>query len=183
MDRRSFIVRFFAAIAAFVLGLWPWRKAKAAGEFASDTTCLSCHDPEVPDAPEVEPEEDPEPEYQQRIEQHVDIEKMLDAISTHTRETGDQIVQADDPMRLMLGYAAISSARPQDRKIWQIRLSALRSSLDAWEKRAAKEEVVPEESVLPMIAKVHLVRHYIKTSEGRLALAMAFPGQRSKPAL
>lgn len=147
LNRRSFLGRIFGIIAGFFVSLWPFKKAEALPE-------------PKPSEPPTEPEKD--------VRRYTDIKEMFDAIAEHTRSTGDTIIPCDNPMQLLLGYTNAADHQI----IWEIKMMNVKKSLEAWEERAKADCTL---SLNVELGKCRIVREYLKTSEGRMKLASAFP--------
>jgi hypothetical protein len=102
---------------------------------------------------------------------YTDFIEMVDAIAAHTKATGDHVLPADSPPHL--GYLAVRYAdliAPERAVLFQIHAKDIGPSLARYEASGQGD------SDLRRI-KVDLLRQAVKTSAGRLRLAVSFPGQ------
>lgn len=91
-----------------------------------------------------------------------DLREMLDAISDHTRSTGDVVLPYEAPEEQKLGFAAVD--RDGRTTTFSIRLDDLRDSLGRWMEQD------------PPFA--NLLQTMFHTRAGRIKLAISFPEQR-----
>lgn len=108
---------------------------------------------------------------------YTDLWTMFSDISEHTKSTGDIILSADNPRAFppLMGFWAHNPDNPEDLGHgWSISLPDVRKSLD-------REKTLPGTPSAPISPrlKAELVELQFKSKEGRLRLAMSFPGQRS----
>ncbi len=159
MNRRSFIGTFFASLFAPLLP-----KAEV--------------DQRVPLKVE---QHTYKPDENEKL--YTDLWTMFSDISEHTKRTGDIILSADNPRVFppLMGFWAHNPDEPEDLGHgWSISLPDVKKSLD-------REKALPDppgystttSAPFSPRLKAELVELQFKSKEGRLRLAMSFPGQRS----
>lgn len=99
------------------------------------------------------------------IREHKNMFTMFWEIVRHAEATGDEILSADNPMKLTVGYVALSDDGNTTAE-WSIRLTQVKES------KMADAEVPLNWRTGPTAeAREQITREYIKTAAGRAKLA------------
>lgn len=97
-----------------------------------------------------------------------DIVKMCDALAEHTRATGHNVLPADQPPYLAYMAFARKESGESDQSTavtFQIQVEKVGPSLQRYEGG-------------PMAERAVIIKKALSTGEGRIRLAIAFPGQQ-----
>ena len=99
------------------------------------------------------------------IREHENMFTMFWEIVRHAEATGDEILSSDNPMKLTVGYVAVSESGETNAE-WSIRITRVKES------RVADADIPLDWRTGPMAeAREQIAREYIKTVAGRAKLA------------
>lgn len=180
--RRSFLAAALAWIAPVVASLWPRRalsappRPRGLGPFrrpsrpaAPGPVTYDCKDPAFDQAVRNMGE------YRRSHRVYADAGLMFDEMHAHLCATGHSVLCCDDPERLRWGYATFDSTpgAPEDMVTWQTGMVGFKALMARLDEHGASG--LPRSfGTSPSEDAVTILRDCLRSSEGRLRLAVAY---------